>query len=159
MGMRDPAENSECIRCRCECLNAAALNGGNGDPVLVAKWKAELQKAYVQLAQTEALQAQRAKDRAAAGEKAGGQVFEWEQVLQLGASKSNLMPCPNSWNDIATICYTSGTTGTPKGALMTHGNILADIAGLKCSGIEYMKNARHISSLPLAHMFERTVMS
>ncbi|CAA0812271.1 Long chain acyl-CoA synthetase 7- peroxisomal [Striga hermonthica] len=39
-------------------------------------------------------------------------------------------------DDIATICYTSGTTGTPKGVEITHGNFIASIAGLS-SGVEF----------------------
>jgi len=32
---------------------------------------------------------------------------------------------PPKPSDVATICYTSGTTGMPKGAIITHGNIIA----------------------------------
>ncbi|KAG6503778.1 hypothetical protein ZIOFF_032504 [Zingiber officinale] len=43
---------------------------------------------------------------------------------------ANLLPfCPSEPEDIATICYTSGTTGTPKGAVLTHANLIANVAG------------------------------
>ncbi|KAK8968350.1 Long chain acyl-CoA synthetase 7, peroxisomal [Platanthera guangdongensis] len=43
---------------------------------------------------------------------------------------SNFKPfCPPKPEDTATICYTSGTTGTPKGAVLSHGNLIANAAG------------------------------
>lgn len=46
----------------------------------------------------------------------------------------NLKPhCPPSPDDIATICYTSGTTGTPKGAVLTHANMIANVVGASFS--------------------------
>lgn len=65
---------------------------------------------------------------------------------------------PPSSKDVATFCYTSGTTGVPKGALITHENFLSAIAGLqKTSAIEPFD--RHLSYLPLPHIFERCVLS
>ncbi|GLJ14196.1 hypothetical protein SUGI_0227800 [Cryptomeria japonica] len=56
--------------------------------------------------------------------------------------------------DVATICYTSGTTGTPKGAILTHGNLIASLAAsllsIKLSSVDV-----YISYLPLAHIYER----
>lgn len=66
--------------------------------------------------------------------------------------------------DIATICYTSGTTGLPKGVILTHGNILAELAALEkmsCSGQLFTPTSDdiHISYLPLAHIFERIMIA
>ena len=56
---------------------------------------------------------------------------------------------------LATICYTSGTAGKPKGVILTHGNVLANVAAC-----ERLRLARSddlfLSLLPLSHMFERT---
>ncbi len=53
-------------------------------------------------------------------------------------------------------CYI-GTTGNPKGVMLTHKNILASASGLFRFGIEFFPTDVYLSYLPLAHSFE-TVM-
>ena len=61
-----------------------------------------------------------------------------------------------SATELATIVYTSGTTGRPKGVMLSHHNILSNAdAGL--SVVTITNTDRFISFLPLSHMFERTV--
>ncbi|XP_042393761.1 long chain acyl-CoA synthetase 6, peroxisomal-like isoform X2 [Zingiber officinale] len=68
---------------------------------------------------------------------------------------ANLLPfCPSEPEDIATICYTSGTTGTPKGAVLTHANLIANVAGSSFS-VKFYPSDVFISYLPLAHIYER----
>lgn len=57
-------------------------------------------------------------------------------------------------DDTATLVYTSGTTGPPKGAMLTHHNILFVCEALTqvWPDVNY---ERHLSYLPLAHVFER----
>jgi long-chain acyl-CoA synthetase len=56
---------------------------------------------------------------------------------------------------LATVCYTSGTVGRPKGVMLTHGNILANVSGCDRLGIARGDDV-FLSLLPLSHMFERT---
>jgi long-chain acyl-CoA synthetase len=61
-------------------------------------------------------------------------------------------------SDLATICYTSGTTGNPKGAMLTHANMMAAAA---CA-LQFTLVAPtdiHLSYLPLAHCFERVIQT
>lgn len=89
-------------------------------------------------------------------------IFSFEEVKQIG--KDNLKkPIPPKPDDLATICYTSGTTGTPKGALITHTNIVSISAGMAVI-LRKQKDIRegeerYLSYLPLAHMFERVAQA
>ena len=56
---------------------------------------------------------------------------------------------------LATICYTSGTGGRPKGVMLSHGNIIANVAQCAATGMARPTD-RFLSILPLSHMFERT---
>ncbi|KAF1861299.1 hypothetical protein Lal_00014025 [Lupinus albus] len=83
----------------------------------------------------------------------GVQVITYSKLLNQG--RSNLQPFrPPKPDDIATICYTSGTTGTPKGAVLTHGNFIANVAGTTMNE-NFSPSDVYISYLPLAHIYER----
>lgn len=56
---------------------------------------------------------------------------------------------------LATIVYTSGTMGRPKGVMLSHQNILANLQGI-VDAYEVYENDVLLSVLPLSHMFERT---
>lgn len=58
--------------------------------------------------------------------------------------------------DIATIIYTSGTMGTPKGVMLTHRNILSVVEYL-CPLYPIDETHDTISYLPLSHIYERAV--
>jgi long-chain acyl-CoA synthetase len=56
---------------------------------------------------------------------------------------------------LATMCYTSGTSGRPKGVMLSHGNIIANV--LSCQETRMARSTDlFLSILPLSHMFERT---
>ncbi len=56
---------------------------------------------------------------------------------------------------LATICYTSGTSGRPKGVMLSHGNIIANVESCRETGMARPDDT-FLSILPLSHMFERT---
>ncbi|HWG43332.1 MAG TPA: AMP-dependent synthetase/ligase [Gemmataceae bacterium] len=59
-------------------------------------------------------------------------------------------------DDLATIMYTSGTTGNPKGVMLTHGNLLSNVdATLERSGQE--TDDVVLSWLPYTHIYARTI--
>eukprot|EP00928_Gymnodinium_smaydae_P015588 TRINITY_DN15774_c0_g1_i1.p1 TRINITY_DN15774_c0_g1~~TRINITY_DN15774_c0_g1_i1.p1 ORF type:complete len:828 (+),score=111.33 TRINITY_DN15774_c0_g1_i1:28-2484(+) len=58
--------------------------------------------------------------------------------------------------DIVTIMYTSGTTGNPKGVMLSHLNIVSTISMMDLNpSLDLFPTDVHLSYLPLAHIFER----
>ena len=62
---------------------------------------------------------------------------------------------PRDPDALATIVYTSGTTGRPKGVMLSHHNILSNAEGA-CSVLAPGHDDTFLSFLPLSHTFERT---
>ena len=56
---------------------------------------------------------------------------------------------------LATICFTSGTAGRPKGVMLSHANIIANVGQCAQTGMARCDDV-FLSILPLSHMFERT---
>ena len=67
---------------------------------------------------------------------------------------------PVTSETLYTLSYTSGTTGLPKGVMLTHLNFVSNIAALdRYEGVDkYNETDRYISYLPLAHVFERFLL-
>ncbi|KAI7868627.1 hypothetical protein BDF14DRAFT_1792338 [Spinellus fusiger] len=65
--------------------------------------------------------------------------------------RSHNLPQPD---DLACIMYTSGTTGLPKGAMLTHRNFVAALSS-SITDLDAVKDDVYISYLPLAHIYGR----
>jgi long-chain acyl-CoA synthetase len=74
--------------------------------------------------------------------------------LQHAAPDTPLPPPPGP-EDLAAIVYTSGTTGKPKGVMLTHANVIADVKAV-LERIAPTPEDVFLSFLPLSHTFERT---
>ncbi len=82
-------------------------------------------------------------------------VLNFSQVMSLG-SKTTLKPVQATRQTLATLMYTSGTTGKPKGVMLSHGNLLHQVTTF---GIVLQPKGgdRILSILPTWHVYERTV--
>jgi long-chain acyl-CoA synthetase len=90
------------------------------------------------------------------------QVMPFEALLELGQRYDRLYPGALDRmielaqpEDLATLVYTSGTTGPPKGAMLSHRNILFQL-GYAHFLTPPRKGDQQLSFLPLAHIAERT---
>jgi long-chain acyl-CoA synthetase len=87
-----------------------------------------------------------------AEESSGEEYRQFDDLKKFGEKPDTGKVSPD---DIATIVYTSGTTGEPKGVMLTHRNIVSNaFAAIEHCG--FTQDDSVLSYLPLAHMLERT---
>nr|CAD1822272.1 unnamed protein product [Ananas comosus var. bracteatus] len=93
-------------------------------------------------------------------EKHGLSIYSWDEFLLLGENLQFYLPKTKK-TDICTIMYTSGTTGDPKGVLISNESIITLIAGvdrnLHCVNEQTGDDDVYLSYLPLAHIFDRVM--
>jgi long-chain acyl-CoA synthetase len=79
-------------------------------------------------------------------------VYNFDEVIYY----ENKIDVPEEvdFEDLAIVLYTSGTTGTSKGVMLTHKNIISDIEGM-VKVYYFDENDRLFSVLPLHHVFEQ----
>jgi long-chain acyl-CoA synthetase len=94
-------------------------------------------------------------DAVAELKKLGMTVVGFDDII--AKAVSGLLPVEKpKAEDVCTIMYTSGTTGNPKGVMLTHGNAVCTVmAGNDM--LETQSSDVHLSYLPLAHIFERVI--
>uniref|UniRef100_A0A4X2KA81 Long-chain-fatty-acid--CoA ligase n=1 Tax=Vombatus ursinus TaxID=29139 RepID=A0A4X2KA81_VOMUR len=67
------------------------------------------------------------KDLKERGKKCGVEIQSVKEVEDCGRENHH-PPVPPRPEDLSIVCFTSGTTGNPKGAMLTHGNVVADFS-------------------------------
>jgi long-chain acyl-CoA synthetase len=78
------------------------------------------------------------------------------EMVRLGPT--NEEPAQASGTDIYTIMYTSGTTGMPKGVMLSNSNLVSIFCLFSAPGVRLSDEDVHFSYLPLAHIFERVLV-
>ncbi|KAG6379112.1 long-chain-fatty-acid-CoA ligase [Boletus reticuloceps] len=89
------------------------------------------------------------------GETVGVQIKELSEIETFGEAHL-IDTLPASVDQIASLCYTSGTTNRPKGAILTHGNLASSAYSNTFGGV-IPPGLCLLSYLPLAHIYERVV--
>jgi acyl-CoA synthetase (AMP-forming)/AMP-acid ligase II len=84
--------------------------------------------------------------------------------FQSAASFASLLSCPNAEpsvaagpDTLAALPYSSGTSGLPKGVMLTHRNIISNICQF-CQATAWPESAVSLAFLPMYHIFGLTVV-
>ncbi|KAB5541389.1 hypothetical protein DKX38_014363 [Salix brachista] len=89
----------------------------------------------------------------------GVSCFSWEEFPQLGSLDCELPPKQKT--DVCTIMYTSGTTGEPKGVILTNGALMAEVLSvdqlLFLTDRVVSEEDSYFSFLPLAHVYDQVI--
>lgn len=103
--------------------------------------------------------------QAATGLERGVQLFSYEEIIQIGTDEIDnpvhlaqleAIEASVEPGDVATVCYTSGTTGNPKGIMLTHGNYFNNCSD-SLEGFPIPFGLRMFVVLPIDHSFAHTI--
>ncbi|HTZ50916.1 MAG TPA: AMP-binding protein [Spirochaetia bacterium] len=90
-------------------------------------------------------------------------IYSWEEVLKKGRTRIargdrqfDLRGVALAGGETATLVYTSGTTGRPKGVMLSHANIMHTVTSVGAA-VNPEPGSAWLSVLPVWHSFERTV--
>ena len=94
----------------------------------------------------------------------GLNMYHCDDVIKRGKDYANKKsPKPEfkraTPDTIMTFCYTSGTTGNPKGAMIPNNCIMAAVTAMKSVGITLNDTDIYLSFLPLAHIMEQLIFA
>ncbi|OXA38215.1 Long-chain-fatty-acid--CoA ligase 3 [Folsomia candida] len=81
-------------------------------------------------------------------------IHKFKDVVEIGKNLSGPELQPPLPDDVAIIMYTSGSTGAPKGVLLSHRNIVSSVYGIADGLGDTTDDDLYLAYLPLAHVFE-----
>lgn len=83
-------------------------------------------------------------------------IISWNKFLKMGEDKKDITNAPVNFNDIATIRYTSGTTGKPRGMVFNQGNLrwMAEFIASMPPWKDRISEVSYLSFLPMNHVVE-----
>lgn len=86
--------------------------------------------------------------------------YSWNEFLYMGKENPSDIVQPQPFN-ICTIMYTSGTSGDPKGVILTHENLATNVRGIDLFLAQFEEKMTvddvYLSFLPLAHILDRMI--
>ncbi|MEM8503420.1 MAG: AMP-binding protein, partial [Cyanobacteria bacterium P01_D01_bin.1] len=85
----------------------------------------------------------------------GAKLLNFSDLMALGAEKGTPTPVQFERGRTATLMYTSGTSGMPKGVMLSQSNLLSQIAGAS-SVVNVGPEQKVLSILPIWHCYERS---
>ena len=87
-------------------------------------------------------------------------IYTCEEIENVGRQNGKSLELHRATADtICSLCYTSGTTGLPKGALISHGSICVETDVIEMLGLYLQDNDLYLSFLPYAHIMETLIMN
>ena len=91
-------------------------------------------------------------------EDCGVKIVTAQEIYEMGETGKGFTAedLPDEKN-LALIMYTSGSTGDPKGCMLTNANVVAGAAGLSCVNMSCSPKDTFMSFLPLAHIYAQAV--
>ena len=93
-------------------------------------------------------------------EEFGLKLYRWEEIVEKGKNEGQNITLKNANpEDICEINYTSGTTGYPKGVMLTHKNIVVGTDVGEFIGLNATTKDLYISYLPYAHIMETFIIT
>ncbi len=83
-------------------------------------------------------------------------IISWNKFLKMGENEKGITNAPVNFNDTATIRYTSGTTGKPRGVVFNHGNLrwMAEFIASMPLWKDRISEVSYLSFLPMNHVVE-----
>ena len=139
-----------------ECRIVIAENGAQVRKIMNIKEKLPALQAVVAFDPVDQAEVERCT-------QSGVRFYQFQDVLVSGHEWRKSHPDAveaelekGQWDDLATIIFTSGTTGTPKGVMLTHGNFMAQLDEIP-ERIFLNPGERALCVLPVWHVFQREV--